>query len=559
VIRLPLTPLTRGGALFAAALCLLALALLALGPLAADSSAQGRKGKTNGKKKAKRSQAERPNFVVVMTDDQTVEDLQVMQRTQSLLVDKGVNFSNSFVSYPVCCPSRATFFSGQYAHNHGVLGLFPPTGGYGKFDMANSLGTWLQRSGYQTAHIGKMLNGYGSDSPAVVPPGWSEWYASVDPSTYRMHGYTLNENGNFVTYGDPEVEDPATYQTDVLTGKAVDYIRRNAAQPFFLSLAYVAPHHEQFQIRQKTGVSVRPAPRHKGMFSTAQLPIPANFGEADLTDKPDYVQRRSPPITQTDVDQITANYRTRQEALQAVDEGVESLVKTLSQTGTLRNTYVIFTSDNGFLQGEHRVRSGKLLPYEPSIRVPLLIRGPGLPPGQASQELVANTDLAPTILEAAGAQAGKTVDGRSLLPYADDPLLRSKRVILLETGGVRVGQIEQDPGPVRPLPNVLTYSAVRTQRYTYVAYRNGAKELYDLRRDPYQLRSLDEAPRYREARIALRRELIRLKACRGEVCRQDSRPIPGRGPRIETFLGLGPTPIPGPAPEPAPFPPPARR
>jgi len=541
----------RLGAFALAALCLLAGALLALFHLPAESSAQG-------KRTAKRAPASKPNFLVIMTDDQTVADLQVMSRTKALLADKGVSFQNSFVSYPVCCPSRATFFSGQYAHNHKVLGLFPPTGGYGKFDMDNSLGTWLQRSGYHTGHIGKMLNGYGSDTPADLPRGFNEWYAGVDPSTYRMHGYTLNENGTFKTYGQPDVEDPATYQTDVFTNKAVDYIRRNAGSPFFLSLAFVAPHHEQFQIRQQTGLSVRPAPRHRGIFSTAQLPIPPNFGEADLTDKPAYVQRRSPPMTQTDVDLITANYRTRQESLLALDEGVESLMKTLSQTGTLRNTYVIFTSDNGFLQGEHRVRSGKLLPYEPSIRVPLLIRGPGLPEGRQSSELVANTDLAPTILDAATARPGKTVDGRSLLPYADNPTLVSKRVLLLETGGVRVGQIEQDPGPVRPLPNVLTYTGVRTRRYAYIAYKNGSKELYDLRRDPYELRSVHDAPRYREARIALHRELTRLRTCRGDVCRQDSRPIPGRGPKIETFLGLGPTPVPAPQPEPAP-PPPARR
>jgi arylsulfatase A-like enzyme len=529
----------RLGAL--AALCVLAGVLAALLHLPAESSAQG-----------KRAQTKKPNFLVIMTDDQTVADLGAMSRTKTLLAGKGVNFRNSFVSYPVCCPSRATFFSGQYAHNHKVMGLYPPTGGYGKFDMDNSLGTWLQRSGYYTGHIGKMLNGYGSDTPANIPRGFNEWYASVDPSTYRMYGYTLNENGTFVTYGDEDTEDPATYQTDVLTNKATDYIRRNASRPFFLSLAYVAPHHEQFQIRQKTGVSVRPAPRHKGVFSSAQLPIPPNFGEADLTDKPAYVQRRSPLMTQTDVDQIAANYRTRQESLLAVDEGVESLMKTLSQTGTLRNTYVIFTSDNGFLQGEHRVRSGKLLAYEPSIRVPLLIRGPGLARGRESGELVTNADLAPTILEAAKARPGKVVDGRSLLPYADNPRLRSKRVLLLETGGVRVGQIEQDPGPVRPLPNVLTYSGVRTLRYKYIAYRNGSKEMYDLRRDPYEMRSVHDDPRYREARLALNRELMRLKTCRGDVCRQDARPIPGRGPRIETFLGLGPTPVPAPQPEPVP-------
>ncbi len=532
--------------------CLCALILVALVSGLSSSAPGG----------SAQAQSKRPNVVVIMTDDQTVQDLDAMTRTKQAIGDRGVTFANSFVSYPLCCPSRATFFSGQYAHNHGVMGLEPPTGGYGRFDTANSLPVWMQRAGYNTSHIGKFLNGYGSDTPANVPPGWDEWRGSVDPSTYLMWGYTLNENGLFNTYGSEDVEDPALYQTDVYRDKAVDYIRRRSLKrnPFFLSLAFLAPHHEIRSDRQR--LPARPAPRHLGTMGGAALPIPPSFGEPDLTDKPVYVQRRSPPLTQENIDQITANYRSRQESLLAVDEAVAAIVAQLRRSGVYDNTYIVFTSDNGFLQGEHRVRSGKTLPYDPSVRVPLLISGPGISKGKTSQELVANIDLAPTLLDIANGRSGKTMDGRSLLPYAFDPDLRSERILLLETGGQRMGKLEPDQGPVAPLRNLLTYKAVRTEDYIYVAYRNGDRELYDMRRDPFQLNSVDAASRYRDARTALSRELGRLSDCRGDVCRADAGPIPGRGPKVEGNLGesqQAPGPVPLPTPVPAPAPPAARR
>lgn len=523
--------------------CLCALALLALAP-GESSSAPG--GTAQAKSK-------RANVVVIMTDDQTVQDLDTMTRTRRLIGGRGVTFANSFVSYPLCCPSRATFLSGQYAHNHGVMGIAPPTGGYGRFDKANSLPVWMKRSGYYTSHIGKFLNGYGSDTPADVPPGWDEWKGSVDPSTYRMWGYTLNENGVFNTYGSEDIEDPALYQTDVYRAKAVDFIRRRANKraPFFLSLAPLAPHHEIRSDRQR--LPARPAPRHVGAFSEAPLPRPPSFDEADLSDKPGYVQRRSPPLSQENVDQITANYRTRQESLLAVDEAVAGIVGQLRRSGVYKNTYIVFTSDNGFLQGEHRVRSGKMLPYDPSVRVPLLISGPGIKRGKTSQELVGNIDLAPTLLDIADGRSGKTMDGRSMLPYALDPKLRTERVLLMETGGQRPGRLEPDQGPVAPLRNILTYSAVRTEDYLYVAYRNGSRELYDMRRDPHQLNSRHTATRYRDTRGALQRELRRLVTCRGRSCRAEARPIPGRGPKVNGNLGES-------GQDPAPAPPaPARR
>jgi N-acetylglucosamine-6-sulfatase len=476
--------------------------------------------------------AERPNLVVVMTDDQAADDLRAMPRTRGLIARKGVSFERSYVSYPVCCPSRATFLTGQYAHNHGVMGLYPPTGGYGRFDKRNALPVWLRRAGYFTAHLGKFLNGYGDQREADVPPGWSDWRATVDYSTYSMWGYTLNENGRLRTYGRPFDENPRWYQTDVLARKAASLVRSRAGRgPFFISLNLLAPHHESRAIGRRTGQIVRPAPRHRG--ASVALPArTASFGERDVSDKPGFIRRRVWPLRGSDVARIKRVAIQRRRALLAVDDAVALLVAALRRTGELDNTYILFTSDNGYMQGEHGIRSGKMLPYDPSSRVPLLIRGPGLPRGAVSRELVANVDLAPTLVELAGATPGKPLDGRSLMPYARRPGLRSRRAILHETGGRRyVGRRGQDEaGGSRSLRRVLTYRAVRTPRWLYVRYHGGGRELYDLRRDPDQLSSLHADPRYRRARRVLGRELRRLARCSGAACR---RPAP-RGPRKST-------------------------
>jgi N-acetylglucosamine-6-sulfatase len=347
-------------------------------------------------------QSSRPNVVVLMTDDETVQDMAVMPRTRALLGAHGVTFARSYVSYPVCCPSRATFFSGQYAHNHRVMGLYPPTGGYARFNRWNSLPVWLERAGYVTAHIGKYLNGYGTQVPADVPPGWTEWHGAVDGSTYRMWGYTLNENGRRRTYGSPFAQDPRLYQTDVYSRKAVDFIKRRASgrRPFFLSVAFLAPHHESASIRAVTGKLVRPAPRDARSLANLSLEPTRAFDEADMTDKPPFLRRT--PLRLRAMDRIAEHFRQRQRSLLAVDDAVQAIVDALREQGELRNTYILFTSDNGYMQGEHDVPSGKMLPYDPSTQVPLLLRGPGIPSGQVSDELVGNVDLAPTIVQIAG-------------------------------------------------------------------------------------------------------------------------------------------------------------
>lgn len=184
----------------------------------------------------------RPNVVVIMTDDQTVADMQALPKTLELIGRPGTTFQNSFVSWALCCPSRATYLTGQLPHNHGVMGNAPPAGGYTRLNHANTLPVWLSAAGYRTAHLGKYLNGYGERNPREVPPGWAHWFGLVDPTTYRMYNYTINDDTLLRSFG----EDPEDYQTDVLAAEAERVLRAWAGDeaPFFLSIAPLAPHLE---------------------------------------------------------------------------------------------------------------------------------------------------------------------------------------------------------------------------------------------------------------------------------------------------------------------------
>jgi N-acetylglucosamine-6-sulfatase len=448
---------------------------------------------------------ERPNILVLVTDDQTLESLSVMSGVRSSLAAEGTTFDRAFVSNALCCPSRATLFTGQYSHNHGVLGNAPPDGGYGRLDKRNWLPVWLQRAGYRTVHIGKFLNQYGLVNPTDVPSGWSEWYASVDPSTYFFYGYTLNENGLLNTYGLDR--NPLYYSTDYYTERAVSVVERmgETRTPFFLSVAFLAPHSGGPRDPDDPQGLATPSPalRHVDRFVTEPLPSDPSYNEADVSDKPSFIQAL-PPIRAARAAAIDENYRQRLESLLAVDEGVVRIVDALRAEGELENTLILFTSDNGFFHGEHRVQNGKVLVYEPSIRVPLILRGPGVPQGRHRRQLVTNADFAPTILEAARAKPGKIQDGRSLFRLLEDRGLEWGRDLLIEGA----------PGVNQP-----AFDALRTYRYVYVQYANGERELYDLERDPYQLTSLHNDPAYAGIQAELSRRLGLLSVCAGRSCR----------------------------------------
>jgi len=467
---------------------------------------------------AQGSEQEQPNIVVIMSDDQTQDSMRYMSRVSELIGGQGATFPTNVTNWPLCCPSRATFQTGQYAHNHDVLGNQPPLGGFDLLDSSQTLPVWLQSAGYHTAHIGKFLNGYES-SAVGVPPGWSEWHGSKD--TYRFYGYQLLEDGQLVQYGtrneNPDSPaNPASYSTDVYTDKAVQLIDERAPsnEPFFLSVAYLAPHsgapnNPPAQPQTRCDDTAKPAIRHAGTFGSEPLPVPPSFNETDIADKPASIAGRN-PLTANEIANATRNYRCRAESLLAIDEGVADVIGALRSSGELNNTLVVYTADNGFFHGEHRIAAGKNRVYEEAIRVPLLMRGPGIPKGVVVDDISINADLPPTILDAAGATATLPQDGKSLLPFAEEPTRAHGRELLIE---------QYSPDGDDGEPTGVEYQAIRTTKYVYVLNATGEIELYDLEADPFQLQNQSGNPAFAEAQAALSSRLAALVSCQGKSCR----------------------------------------
>jgi N-acetylglucosamine-6-sulfatase len=482
-----------------------------------------------------------PNVVLILTDDLTVSDLNPstlkhMPNIQSLLIDKGTTFDNMFVTNSLCCPSRATILRGQYTHNHQILSNEPPLGGFQKFRFLghenSTMATWVKEEGYRTAFFGKYLNGY---DDTYIPPGWDEWYAVT--GNYLSH--TFNENGHIVDY-DPE----SYYETDVMRDKATDYITRTAGadppfftadRPFLMWIGTKAPHQP-----------ATPAPRDEKSYPNVPLPHPPSFDEKDISDKPGWLSD-NPPLSVEQKVYMEELHRKRLQSMLAVDDMVGELVEALRDSGELDNTYIVFTSDNGFHLGQHRLGAGKWTPYEEDIRVPLIVRGPGVPEGRTLQHMVLNNDLAPTIADLAGADTPPFVDGRSLKPLLTDdppPLRDWRKRFAIESVAERSG-VPQPPFinestvvPLLtgdPLPNNWRRTSaasaqlseewgrpwlkgLRTQNYLYVEYKTGEHELYDLRKDPHELHN-----RYASARPQLKQRLEArldpLRHCKAAECR----------------------------------------
>ena len=449
-----------------------------------------------------------PNVLVIETDDQTLESMKVMQNVNSLIGAQGVTFTNSFVNYSLCCPSRATFLTGQYAHNHRVWSNTPPDGGFPRFESLHAndnLAIWLQRAGYYTAVIGKYLNEYDNEPPK--PPGWSEWHVAA-PDDQTVYDYTLNNNGELTQYGHAASD----FKQYVLTRKAVNFVDRRARKPrpFFLWLTYTAPHKALPNDSPRPPFDCRgtaePSSRDGHAFDTEPLPMPPNFNEADVSDKPPAV-RNLPLLDSAQIADVQRKYRCELESLLSVDEGVKQVVDALAAKNDLDNTLIIYTSDNGYFHGEHRIPDEKTRIYEESIRVPLEMRGPGIPAGVSVNPLVINADLAPTVLDAADVTPGFAMDGRSLLPVIQNPAIDRNRDLLVEEPGVK---------------------AIRTPRYTYAEYGQGERELYDLKNDPYELQNLDGRAAYASVESTLRFRLHKLEGCAGASClmRKSDPPAP---------------------------------
>jgi N-acetylglucosamine-6-sulfatase len=440
---------------------------------------------------------------VIETDDQTAESLWAMPTVDRLLAKRGVSFDNSFVSYALCCPSRATFLTGQYAHNHGVFDNRLPNGGYEKLRGDNTLPVWLRKAGYRTILVGKYLNRYGRRDPTEVPPGWTDWHGLVDPTTTHYYGFTINDDGSPHRFE----RSRSNYQTDVLTRKAVRLIRHasRGRRPFFMWTTYFAPHYTLAKPREPGDPipTPVPAPRDRGTLRGQPLPYSSSFDEPDVSDKPVTV-RLNPRLTRAQRAGIRENYRRELETLQAVDRGVGRIVGALRESGELQRTLIAFTSDNGYFHGEHRIPFGKRLPYDPAIRVPLVIRGPGIERDVRLPDLVSNQDLASTILDAANAKPGLPQDGLSLLPLMGRGEL-ADRDLLIE------GRF--------PFGHPVRFAGIRTTRWFYGEYTNGERELYDLTVDPDETINRSGAPGYEAVEADLAGRLAALRECSGESCR----------------------------------------
>lgn len=574
----------------------------------------------------------RPNVLVIMTDDMSQQDLRQLPNIKSYLADQGTTFDNVVDSFPLCCPSRATFITGQYAHNHGVFGNFWPYGWYGMGGRENILPAWLQKAtasgggGYTTGLVGKWLNGYGAGKgvqskvvngktytvnvPAggEVPVGFDIWRGLLDVSAYDYYNFKMKikDPGKTATsqtwgdsdYADALVEfanvqvkpggtsllgivqtassvfrysaaarkhnmnglydnwygtaDPANYTVDV-TGKVTEDIvaaQRTNSKPFFMWWAPASPHREDAngevrnnivsgytQWNPNTGVGVKD-PRPPARYdTTAKMGAAYKSFQDEIMSKPNFDTNTAvdktqgtipsnlkdggkpikvadqPALSPADKTRLALDYEGRVGALRAMDDRVKSMVDRLKATGQYDNTVIIFTSDNGWLQGEHRIPGDKYVPYEESIRVPFIMVGPGIRKGVHVTDLVSNIDFAPTILDIGKSNAGRTMDGVSLLPKAKGTGTLPSRAIGLEANA----PLFSSEG--MPHQYDKAYTGVRTPRWKFVKWNYGLTELYDLQADPYELTNLAANPDYASTVASLQTKMNALKTCVGTSCR----------------------------------------
>jgi N-acetylglucosamine-6-sulfatase len=471
------------------------LAIAAIAPAAASGPPGARASRAH----------QRPNFLLILVDDQAMNTFtpRFMPKTFRWIVRPGTRFADGLAAPPLCCPDRAGILTGQYPHNNGVFSNQP---GYASLiRKRNVLPVWLGRAGYRTALVGKFLNNYSSVRGYAPAPGFGFWFA-YDGVT-RYFDYTMSDQGTPRFYG----SDRRDYSTHVYTQQALRFVRQPNRRPFFLWLAYNAPHASHFHRPHCDGYDpVPPTTSRYLRVDRLRLPRPPSFGEADVSDKPKAIASL-PRIDATRRAYIARRYRCTVATMAAVDHGVDRVMRTLRHRGELRRTIVLYLSDNGYFFGEHRIQSEKSYPYEPALQVPFAVRVPSAyrrrAQPRATHRVVAEQDVPATLLDYAGARscAGarrcRAVDGRTLRP-------------LLGGGGrwpARRGVLaELDYAGIH-----VHYSAIRTRRYMYAEYADGERELYDLVNDPFELRNRAMARRYRGVETALARRLAALRHCKG--------------------------------------------
>ena len=463
-----------------------------------------------------------PNVVVIQSDDQGLDlfTRQAMPATYRELVDDGTRLRNYITTTPLCCPSRASLLTGQYGHNNGVLA--------NKYSLLRDkdeiLPAWLQHAGYRTIHVGKYLNNYDSFAGMRKPAfGWTDWQTISVPAYYD---YDLSDNGELIHYGTRDRD----YSGRVITRRAARAVRESAGgEPFYLQVDYYQPHSDPGRGDDCAPYPI-PDPRDFGSFADADVPRPPSFDERDMSDKPAFAAGL-PPLDAGELETVAGKYRCGLAASRSLDRGVERIVDALRESGELDRTVVVYVSDNGVLHGQHRVPSGKHVAYEEAIRVPGAIR---VPPGVLDDTApanidapTANIDLAPTILDLAGASpcigddACRVMDGLSMagsLGGPGSPVPRN-RALLLELDEEQKPPNRHEPcryaGVVTPKAILIQYSRAQDAAGNCVPVEQS--ELYDREDDPYQLDNLTSDGSARTAALVadLRTLLAELRDCAG--------------------------------------------
>ena len=376
--------------------------------------------------------------------------------------------------------------TGRYSHAHGVY--VSSSDAYRQVlerrHEADALAVRLAAAGYRNAHFGKYINGYGKVAPRRVPTGWSRWYTLADSGGKDF--FSVSDQGEV-----KRIKRSKHNEDRLMAHRAASWIRAREGEsaPWFVNLSFHGPHGPYF-----------PSERHRHDYDGVKLRKPPSYAEKDVSDKPAYVRREE--WTAAERDDARKRWEGTLEELQDVDDGVEEVFRALSGTGQLANTFVLYCTDNGFLFGEHRLAK-KQVPYEESVGVPFLLCGPGVQRGAVRRQLVSQLDLTATICDLAGADASG-VDGRSLRPLfatGDAPGWRKRLLI-------------EHPGS--------GWYMLREDRWAYIEYATGERELYDLETDPYQLENVYGQHSELEAKLATR--LKALKGCAADTCRSAEGP-----------------------------------
>ena len=441
----------------------------------------------------------RPNLLLVIVDDLRFDDFSAaghpFARTPHLdrVAAEGAQFRDFFAVTPLCSPSRANILTGLETRHHGILDNTE------RSPRSHALPTFartLHAAGYATGFIGKWHMG----NDPTPRPGFDYWVSmkgqgeAIDPELY--------ENGRLARV--------PGYVTDIFTARALEFIAQPRTAPFLLVLSHKALHPNKTQAADGTSKAIGeggfiPAERHRSLYTGKQPPRRPNYA-VPPKGKP-ALERPIPGLKPLGPETVTPDetIRDRLRMLAAVDEGLGRMLATLAQQGALDRTAVLVVGDNGYFYGEHGLSEERRLAYEESIRLPLLVRYPPLvPAGSRPTGMALTIDLAPTLVELAGAPALPGIDGRSLVPLFRGPPSDWRQSFL----------IEYTTDIVFPRMLKMGYDAVRTERYKYIRYRElpGMEELYDLREDPFELSNLIASPAADETRRKLEAELQRILA-----------------------------------------------